>query len=102
MRHKNYKYILIIASAVCILSAVALFLYSFALFLMALPCIAAVGWLLFYSSQVAAGIKMLCRKQFSISKIPGPLKQLARAIENITNNCRKDDSKLLSLLENKK
>ncbi len=93
MRHKNYKYILIIASAVCILSAVALFLYSFALFLMALPCIAAVGWLIFYSSQVAAGIKMLCRKQFSISKIPGPLRQLARAIENITNDCRRNDGK---------
>jgi two-component system phosphate regulon sensor histidine kinase PhoR len=93
MRHKNYKYILIIASAVSILSAVALFLYSFALFLVALPCIAAVGWLIFYSLQVAAGIKMLCRKQFSISKIPGPLRQLARAIENITNDCRRTDSK---------
>jgi len=92
MRHKNYKYILIIASAVSIVSAVALFLYSFALFTAAVPCIVAVGWLIFYSFQMTAGIKKLCRKQFSISDIPAPLKRLAKAIKNITNDCTSDDS----------
>ena len=92
MRHKNYKYILIIASAVCIVSAIALLLHSFALFAAGLPCIASVGWLIFYSFQTSAGINTLCRKQFSVSKIPAPLRRLARAIENIKNDCSSDES----------
>ena len=93
MRHKNYKYILIITSAVCAVSVIALFLHSFALFAAALPCIVAIGWLVFYSFQTTEGINRLCRKQFSVSKIPPPLKQLARAIENIKKDCSSDDSK---------